>query len=66
MNVWMAMKRLNRSFDQWSARQADIIVANLDGTGNRHTRDAKKHIGVWGLLGNDRGSGEHESDDTRV
>ena len=66
MNIWAAMKRLNRRFDRWSAHGADKIVANLDGTSSRHTRDAKKHIGVWDLLAKDRGSGEHGYDDTKV
>ncbi len=35
MKMWMAVKRLNRRFDCWSARTADKMVANLDNAGDR-------------------------------
>ena len=68
MNIWTTVKRLNRRFDYWSAREADKIVANLDRTGDgntgntkRYSQDTKRHISVWDLLAKNRGSDVHES-----
>lgn len=58
MKMWMAVKRLNRRFDCWSAHAADKMVANLDNTGGRQKSGTVRHISVWDLLTKDRGSGE--------
>ena len=58
MKIWMAVKRLSRRFDVWSARAADKMVVNLDNAGDRQTSGAVRHISVWDLVTKDRGSGE--------
>lgn len=61
MKMWMAVKRLNRRFDCWSARATDKMVANLDNAGNRQKSATVRHISVWDLLTKDRGSGESKT-----
>ena len=61
MNMWMAVKRLNRRFDCWSARAADKMVANLDNAGDRQKSGPIRRISVWDLLTKNRGSGESKT-----
>ena len=49
MKMWMAVKRLNRRFDCWSARAADKMAANLDNVGDRQKLGTIRHISVWDL-----------------
>jgi hypothetical protein len=43
MKIWMAVKRLNRRFDCWSARAADKMVANLDNVGDQQKLGTIRH-----------------------
>lgn len=55
MKIWLAMKRLNRRYDEWQARAAARIVATLDhprGLGD--TLPTNRHISVWDLLSTKR------------
>ena len=61
MNIWTAMKRLNRHFDRWSARAANHVVTTLDHAGEPQKPGAARHIGVWDLLGRKRAPGASEA-----
>lgn len=58
MTLWMAMKRLNRHFDRWSARAANHVLDTLDRAGDQQQKAGRRsHIGVWDLLRANRAPG---------
>ena len=62
MNIWMAMKQLNRHVDRWSARAANHVVTTLDhDAGEPQKPGTGPHIGMWDLLRRDRRPGASEA-----
>lgn len=62
MKIWTAIRRLNRSYDEWQARAAARFIAKLDhpdDTGNK--RQTRMHISVWDLLSTKRQSGTEKA-----
>ncbi len=60
VKIWTAMKRLNRRYDEWQARAAAGIVAELDHPSDKKAARSKRHISVWDLLSDNREPGDEK------
>jgi hypothetical protein len=47
MSIWMAIKRVNRRYDEWSQRTVDRLITSVD---HPDKPSAHKHISIRDLL----------------
>ena len=47
MNMWSAIKRINRRYDDWSRRALERMITSVD---HPEQRQAMRHLGVRDLL----------------